>query len=54
MVWYQIGNKPLAEPMMTQFNEAYMKIAQHLSYIDLSVTISLRAFHWEKTKPTND
>ena len=54
MVWCQKGNKFLPEPMMTQFNEAYMKIAQHLSYMDLSVTILLRAFHWEKAKPTND
>ena len=27
MVWYQIGNEPLFEPMLTQFTDAYM---QHL------------------------
>ena len=25
MAWHQTGDKPLAEPMMTQFNEAYMQ-----------------------------
>ena len=24
MVWHRTGNKPLSEPMMTQFNDAYM------------------------------
>ena len=24
MVWHRIGNKPLFEPMLTQFNDAYM------------------------------
>ena len=25
MVWRQIGDKPLSEPMMAQFNDAYMR-----------------------------
>ena len=25
MVWHQIGDKPLPEPMMTQFDDAYMR-----------------------------
>ena len=25
MVWYQIGDKPLSEPMVTQFYDAYMR-----------------------------
>ena len=24
MAWHQIGDKPLSEPMLTQFNYAYM------------------------------
>ena len=25
MAWRQTGDKPLSEPMMTQFNDAYMR-----------------------------
>ena len=25
MAWHRIGNKPLSEPKMTQFNDAYMR-----------------------------
>ena len=25
MAWHQTGAKPLSEPMMTQFNDAYMR-----------------------------
>ena len=25
MVWHQIGDKPLFEPMMAQFSDAYMR-----------------------------
>ena len=25
MAWHQIGDKPLHEPMMSQFNDAYMR-----------------------------
>ena len=25
MAWHQIGDKPLPEPMMTQFTDAYMR-----------------------------
>ena len=25
MAWRQIGDKPLPEPMLTQFNDAYMR-----------------------------
>ena len=25
MVWHRTGDKPLPEPMMTQFNDAYMR-----------------------------
>ena len=25
MVWHQIGDKPLSEPMLTQFTDAYMR-----------------------------
>ena len=25
MAWHQTGDKPLSEPMMTHFNDAYMR-----------------------------
>ena len=34
MAWHQIGDKPLHDPMMSQFNDAYMR---HLAPVPLSI-----------------
>ena len=31
MAWRQTGDKPLSEPMMTQFNDAYMRRSASMS-----------------------
>ena len=31
MAWRRIGDKPLSEPMMTQFNDAYMRHSASMS-----------------------
>ena len=31
MAWHQPGNKPLSEPMLTQFTDAYMQLQGELS-----------------------
>ena len=35
MAWHRTGNKPLSEPMMTQFNDAYMRHSASMTQLSL-------------------
>ena len=43
MAWRQTGDKPLSEPMMTQFNDAYMR---HTASVNSSMILSPIELTW--------
>ena len=38
MAWHQTGDKPLSEPMMIQFNDAYMYYSTSVSQAFCDIT----------------